>query len=381
MANAKFKKKEPIGDFAVWTKQVKKNKLYVFNKIYQHYLTLHGKDTALKYAANTFGKVLVSAGIAKNVKETYAVFKHNGKEIHIPGIFMDNWVKKAKKDGIISVELHEDNVEKFIIDYTDMHSSGLVLAMDAFVAKKAGIKVNPKDPITFRSTLVFKKNSVVFFSEKYGSQKMTLNLYYKWLNTLLSKESLNTKTFSEMHKYAETGSYMQPSKASFNFFAGYAKFVYSYLKKSSDKEIEAKLKEEYPEHFVNEMDNLLKKEIEKLAGLKVKVPKDAGSIAKINEPGRIMIKLPGWKEGLVGLDPDIYHLLYSETVKNKGKAPSWANKKLYDFLTKTATYFEADASTVASLLVSFFEYQVAKDSQAAKKILEKEKKLKVVPKK
>jgi len=380
MPNAKFKKK-PIGDFAVWTKQVKKNKSAVFNNIYEHYRTLHDKDTALKYAADTFGKVLVSASLAENVKDTYSVFKHNGKEIFIPDIFMDNWVQKAEKDGIISVDLHKGNIEKFIIDYTDAHSSGLVLALDVFVAKKAGIKTNPKDPVTFRSTLIFKEDSVVFFSEKYGSQEMSLNLYYKWLNTLLSKGSLNTKTFSEMHKYAETGSYMQPSQASFDFFANYAKFVYSYLKKSPAKEAENKLKEGYPEHFVDEMDSLLKKEIEKLAELNIKVPKEAGSIAKINVPGRIMIKLPGWEQGLVGLDPDIYHLLYSETIKNRGKAPSWANKKLYDFLTKTATYFEKDASTVAPLLVSFFEYQVAKDSQAAKKVLEKEKKLKVVPKK
>ena len=125
----------------------------------------------------------------------------------------------------------------------------------------------------------------------------------------------------------------------------------------------------------------MKKEIEKLAELDLKLPeKSAGSIKKINEPGRIMIKLPGQKE-TVGLDPDIYHLVYSGTVENKGKAPSWANKKLYDFLVKKGGYYEESAAKTAPLLVSFFEYQVAKDSQAAAKLMEREKKLKGVPKK
>jgi len=378
MGNAKFKKKEPIGDFAVWTKQVKKNKLAVFNKIYQHYRTLHDENTSLKYACETFGKVLVAVGLAKDAKQTYSVLKHDGKEIHIPNIFMDVWVKKAKKAGIVSVELHEDHVMKFTSKYLNSTSLKLLFAIDTFVAQKADLEINPKEPVTFRTKLIFKKDKVVFFSEKYGIQDMSYNLYYKWFNSLVSVGYLDTKTHSQMTKYAEKGKTEEPSQASIDFYSSFLKFVGSEVK--GETEAAKKIKEEYPDYFITEMDFLMKNEVKKLAKLELEVPQEAGYIKKIHDPGRIMVYLNSWGH-TVGVDPDFYHLLYTETVKNDGKAPSWANKKIYDFLVKEGGYNEETAAKLAPMLVPFFEYQVAVDSQAAKKIMEQEKKLKGVPKK
>lgn len=380
MANAKFKKKEPIEGFNAWTKQVKKDKSAVFDKIYEHYSVLHDRETALKYAAQTFGKVLLAAGLADSLEKTYTVLKYEGSEFYIPNFYLDSWVKKADKIGLISLELHENQIDSFAKKYTDMPSLGLVFALDVLVAEKAGLEVNPEQPVTFRSSLIFKKDKVVFFSEKFGSQEIPFNLYYKWFTAFLSKGSLNTKTFSEMHKYAVKGKAQEPDRASLDFYVGYLKFVGSFFGEKSDKVVN-NISKLYPEYFVGEMDKLLKKELEGLAELDLKLPKkEAGHIEKINLPGRIMVAVTGWDQGPVGLDADVYHLLYSGTVKNGGKAPSWANKKLYDFLTK-AGYYEDDASKIAPLLVSFFEYQVAADSQAAKQMLETEKKLKTVPKK
>jgi len=378
-------KEKPIGDFAQWKTAVQ-NKGYmsetVFYNIFQHYGTLHDKETALKYAIETAGKVEEAAGIEKKAG-AYVVFEYEGKKITIPDLFMDAWVKEAKKEGIISLDLHDEHVAKFLEKYTDMDLYDIykcAIAIDALVAKNAGIKVDPESPITYKSSLEVKKDTAVFFSEIYGEKEIPLHLYYKWLGSVLSKGKIDMKTNSEMLKYAKTGMEKERSTASFGFYAQFVKFMASYYN-LTEKAAAEKAAKEYPEYFVNEMEGLLKGEVQKLAKLEVKLPKEEpGHIEKIQETGRVRVKLKGMEHS-VGLDSDIYHLVYSGTVKNKGKAPSWARQKLFFYLVKTGGYYEDDAAKAADALIPFFEYQVAKDAKAAKGLLEKEKKLKVVPKK
>lgn len=389
MPKAKLKKqkkyvKAPIDDFATWQKEAKKNKLSVFNKIYKHYRTLHEKETAYNYAIETMSKVLASAGIGTKQKDTE--FEYDMNKVSIPAFMLDLWVAKAKKDGLISLELHE-RVEQFINRYTGLDvklsSSSftkLAFQVDVFIAKKAGLKVDSVSPITFRSRLIFKDDKVMFFSEKYGSESMSYNLYYKWFTTVLSEGNLDAKTHSQMAKYAEKGIAEEPSQASLEFYSGFLKFFGKQLKGEDD--VKKKIREEYPVYFVNEMEKLIINEVEKLSKLNVPPPeKKAGSIAKIHNKGRIMLKLEGW-DSLVGLDLPLYHTMYWETVKNKGKMPESARYEFYKFLYNEGDGYPSEAAmTVALLLVSFFEYQVAKDVQTAKKMVEQEKKLKGVPKK
>lgn len=320
---------------------------------------------------------------------TYAVFEHKGTEVLIPKLFVDSWTKKVKKHGILSVDIHDD-IRNYVENFTEIEDklsikgfSEFVYALDAFIAEKAGIKVNPKSPVTYRSALKFKKDSIIFFSEKYGSQEVSPDLYYKWLYSLLSNGKMTAKTFSEMHKYAKTGSPKEPAIASFETGK---RFVLSIM---SDIEKE---KPEYPEYFADKMDGLLRKEVEKLAKLNIKPPKkEVGSIAQISKE-RISIKLKD-QELSIPLDPKIYHLIYSATVKNKGKVPNWARQKLYSYLMDVYSeqyapelkdfdeYYANKALDQTASLVPFFEYKVANDAQEAKKIMEKQKKLKGIPKK
>ena len=376
--------KTPVDDFASWQKQAKKNKLSVFDKIYNHYSKVHDKKTAYKYTMETMSKVLLAAGITIKQKDT--PFEYEMKKVTIPSFMLSFWIKKAKKDELISLELH-DRIEKFVNKYTDLNEkmtssmfNKLIFKIDTFVAEKAGLKVNPSSPVTFRSRLVFNEDKVVFFSEKYGSQEMSYNLFYKWFTSILSKGNLDPKTYSQMTKYAEKGVVEEPSKATLEFYSGFLKFFGKQFK--SEEEVEKKIKKDYPDYFVNEMEKLMLKEVKKLSKLNVGPPKEkVGSVAKIHDKGRTMLKLEEW-DSLVGLDLQFYHTLYWETVNNKGKLPSSARYQLYNFLyDKGHGYSSEDAMTVALLLVSFFEYHVATDVQTAKKILEQEKKLKGVPKK
>ncbi len=380
----KYKEKK-LGDFAQWKKETQQKGYMpeaVFYKIFQHYSTLHSRETALKYAIETAGKVEEAAGVEKKAG-AYTVFDYQGKELTIPKKFMEEWVKKAKKEGIISLGLHDEYIGKFLEKYTNFDLYDIykcALALDVFVAKKAGIKVDPESPITYKSSLDVKKDSVVFFSEIHGEKEIPLHLYYKWLGSVLSKGKIDIKTNSEMLKYAKTGMEKERSVASFGFYTGFVKFMASYYN-LTEKGAAEKAAKEYPDYFVNEMENLLKEEAGKLAELEIKLPKEEpGHIEKIQETGRIRIKLKGM-EYSIGLDSDIYHLVYSGTLKNKGKAPSWARQKLFFYLVKTGGYYEDDAAKAADALIPFFEYQVAKDVKAAKEFVEKEKKLKGIPKK
>ncbi len=382
-------KEKTLGDFSQWKKAAKEKGYLpesVFRQIFEHYCTMHSREKALGYAIETAGKVEEAAGLKKKAG-AYTLFEHEGTKIPVPDFLLDVWVKKAKKEGIVSLDLHDNYIGRFLDEYTDVNEKmdpgevlGLTMALDVLVAQKAGIEVDPKSPITFESYLTFKEKTAVFFSEIYGSREVPFYLYYKWLGSFLSEGKIGVKTNSEMHKYAKTSIEKEPSLASFDFMMQYFKFIGAYLN-IREAEASEKADKEYPEYFVNEMEELLKGEAEKLAKLDVKIPKEkAGSISKIHTKGRIMLKLKGW-DYEVGLDPDIYHLVYSGTVKNKGKPPSWANHKLYSFLVKKGGYDEDTAANIAPLLVDFFRYQVASDSEDAKKLLEKEKKLKTVPKK
>jgi|GEM_PF-2581518 len=390
MGKLKFKK-EPIDDFASWTKQVKKDKLETFNDIYEHYRTLHDETTSLKYAAETYGKVMVAAGLAKDAKEAYSVLKYDGNEVYIPDVFMDSWVKKAKKAGIISVELHEDHVEKFILEYTRLYSTELVFALDVLVAEKAGLKVDEKEPVTFRTKLEFKKNKVVFFSEKYGSQDISYDLYYAWLNSMLSEGHIDAKTNSQMLKYAQKGKAEEPSQASLDFYSGFLKFIGNQFK--DENELKKKIKKEYPEYFVAEMESLMKNELENLAKLKVEPgKKKIGRISAIGKEKTGIVVNTEKGEQYIDMDTKLYHDIYTATIENGGKVPNSYKQKLYSYFMDQAFEkygslkdfdedYSEEALDKANALVPFFEYQVAVDSQAAKKIMEQEKKLKGVPKK
>lgn len=366
----KLKTKKPLGTFDQWQKEVEhqgKMTKDVFSEIFKHYSTIHDKDTSLKYAVETAGKVLIAAGLAENIEETYTTFDYYDKKVSVPNFLLDSWVKKAKKLGYISFQLHQNEVVAFLNAFTDIRSestlafSRVSFGIDSEIAEKAGFEVDPKMPVIFRSTLEFKKDHIVFFSEKHGSQEVPFHLYYKWLYSVLSEGKINKNTSSEMKKHAKAGGKKGPSLAHFGW-----------TMEEVDKE--------YPGYFATEMDVLLKKEIEKLAKLDVKPPKGKpGSIVQISKE-RISIKHKNWPVS-VPLDPEIYYLIYSATVKNGGKPPLWAWNKLYSYLVKKKGYPEEEAAEIKDLLVPFFEYQVAKDVQAAKKVMEKEKKLKGIPKK
>jgi hypothetical protein len=387
----KLKKKKILGDFHQWEKAVKtKGKMTedIFDVIFQHYHKLHNKENALKYAVETAGKVEIAAGVKKKAG-TYTVFEHEGIELMVPDFLMEKWVKTAKKLGFISVDIH-DHVREYVEKFTDVEEEQgytafkeFVLALDAHVAGKAGLKVDPKSPVTFRTKLELKKDRIIFFSEKYEGQEIPVYLYYKWLYSLLSVGGTTPKIFSEMHKYAKTGAPKEPAIASFETGK---RFVMSIA-----IDIEKEIPEEYPEYFANEMDGLLRGEIEKLAKIDVKPPKkEPGSIVQISKE-RVSIKLKG-QELSVQIDPEMYYAVYYATVENKGKVPNWAKHKIYSYFMdiyfkeygESADFdkvYAEKAFEMRDLLVPFFEYQVAKDAQAAKKFMEKEKKLKGVPKK
>ncbi len=386
----KLKEKKEVGDFQQWTKAVK-NKggmtPEIFTSIFEHYRTIHDKETALEYAMETAAKVEAAAGKKKTANE-YEVFKYKEFEIKIPYFIFRGWVKKAGKLGIISVDINNE-IENYISTFTkftkDELGSGFwkfVYALDSYVAERAHIKVDPKAPVTYRSKLEFKDDHVVFASEKYGDKKIPYYLYNTWMQSLISEGTINPETFSQMHKYAKTGKPKEPKIASFE--TGKRFFLPLIIP-------EAEAKTGYPEFFIAEMETLMKKELGKLAKLKIELPgEEAGSIVQMSDKNVSI--MPAGQESSIQIDPDVYHVVYAATVKNGGKVPNSARHKLYSHLMDRAykSYagekaFDQDAADVAlgktDSLVLFLEYQVAKDAQAAKKILEKEKKLKGVPKK
>jgi len=386
----KLKEKKKLGDFQQWTKAVKTKggmTLGIFTNIFEHYHTMHNKEKALEYAMETAAKVEAAAGVKKTANE-YEVFEHKGVEVKVPYFIFRGWVKKAEKTGIISVDIN-DEVENYLNTFTDASEEKLkedfwyfVYALDAYVAERAHIKVDPESPITYRTKLEFKDDHVVFASEKYGEKKIPYYLYNEWMQSLISEGTINPDTFSQMHKYAKTGMPKEPKIASFETGKRF------FLSIMSDLHLE---KPQYPGYFTSEMDGLMKKELEKLAKLKLKPPKKkAGKIMQISKDNVSI--LPAGQETSIQIDPKIYSLVYNATVENGGKVPNWARQKLYSHFMDVAfeyygeskdfdEIYSKEALDKTALLVPFFEYQVAADAQAAKKILEKEKKLKVVPKK
>ena len=374
----KLKQPEYTG-FPKWKNAVKQKGAMteeIFNKIFQHYCTIHKKSDALKYAMETTGKIEQAAGIKKTTGQS-TVFEYKDKKVNIPNLFLDEWVEKAKELGVIPLDLHHD-VGNFVWEYTDLGEKmdigelgKLVFALDAFIAKKAGFKVDPESPLKIESGLKTTKNSITLYSERYGSMGIPLHLYYKWFDSFLAKGYTSKKDFSEMYSYAGWRSIKKQSAADLGFY--YKMFRVLLLPPEDSMK--------QPAAFTIELEKVMKAEAEKLSKLKLKLPPPAGSVAEIKK-GKVGIENLKGIGSRVDIDDKLYHLIYSGTVKNKGKAPGWAGQKLYSGFVKKEG--EDRAYKIADALVLFFEAKVAEDAEMAGDLLKKKKKtakLKVIPKK